>query len=241
MNPKLMLTALLCHGILWSAQAQAQEVQIRKNLAARAPDFAQIDGVTKTPMAGVYEVRIHGSDLYYTDASGSYLIKGEMLDTRSQRNLTRARQDQLTKIKFDALPLKDAFTIVHGKGERKVAIFEDPNCGFCKRFEKEFQAVDNVTAYVFMYPVLGADSVAKAKNLWCSADRPASWENWILRERPAKGLYPCDSTALDRNVEFGQRYRLEGTPTLIFSDNTRHAGAVDAREMEKLLAAAQTK
>jgi thiol:disulfide interchange protein DsbC len=102
-------------------------------------------------MPGLYEVRI-GTDVFYTDAKGNYVIQGELIDTKARRNLTEDRINKLTAVDFSELPLKDAFTIVRGDGKRKVAVFEDPNCGYCKRFERDLQNVDNITVYLFLYP-----------------------------------------------------------------------------------------
>ena len=131
--------------------ATAQEAAIRKNLTERLPQLPSIDEVSKTPMAGLYEVRVNGTDILYTDAEGNYLIQGSMIDTRARRNLTEERVEKLSAIAFDALPVKDAFTIVRGNGKRKLAVFEDPNCGYCKRFERDLQKVDNVTIHMFLY------------------------------------------------------------------------------------------
>ncbi len=130
----------------------------------------KIDEVRPTPMKGLYEVRI-GTDLFYTDAKGNYVIQGELIDTKARRNLTEDRIAKLTAVDFSALPLKDAFTIVRGDGKRKVAVFEDPNCGYCKRFERDLQNVDNVTVYLFLYPILSPDSAEKSRNIWCAKDK----------------------------------------------------------------------
>ncbi len=214
----------------------AQEAQIRKNLAQRLPEFKNIDAVQKLPMPGLYEVRINGTDLYYTDAQGSYLMQGNLVDTQSKKNLTKDRLDKLMAIKFEDLPKKDFFTIVRGNGQRKIAVFEDPNCGFCKRFEKDFEAVDNVTVNVYLYPILGPDSKEKSKKIWCAKDRGLAWQDWILNQVASSGgIMPCDTTAMERNLDFGQRYRIEGTPTLFLADGRRVPGAVDAKQIEKLL------
>jgi len=214
----------------------AQEAQIRKNLAQRLPEFKNIDAVQKLPMPGLYEVRINGTDLYYTDAQGSYLMQGNLVDTQSKKNLTKDRLDKLMAIKFEDLPKKDFFTIVRGNGQRKIAVFEDPNCGFCKRFEKDFEAVDNVTVNVYLYPILGPDSKEKSKKIWCAKDKGQAWQDWILNQVASSGgVMPCDTTAMERNLDFGQRYRIEGTPTLFLADGRRVPGAVDAKQIEKLL------
>jgi thiol:disulfide interchange protein DsbC len=225
---------------IWLAAASfcvmADETQIRKNLTQRLPQLGQIDEVRKTKISGVYELRVNESEIYYSDSLGNYLIQGNLIDTRAKRNLTEERVAKLTAIQFDALPLKDAFTIVRGNGQRKVAVFEDPNCGYCKRFERDLQKVDNVTVYMFLYPILGPDSTEKSKAIWCAKDRVQAWLDWMVRDQPASpAAAMCDTSALKRNVDFGRKYRIEGTPTLIFSNGNRIPGAIDAQQVEKAL------
>jgi thiol:disulfide interchange protein DsbC len=220
------------------AQAQAPagvpEATLRRILTERLPQLGKVDEVSRTPMPGLYEIRV-GTDIFYSDAEGNYVIQGQLIDTRAKRNITEERQEKLLAIAFDALPLKDAFTFVRGNGKRKVAIFEDPNCGYCKRFERELQKVDNVTVHVFLYPILGPDSTEKSRNIWCAKDKSKAWLDWMVRDQvPASAS--CDAAALARNVEFGKKHRISGTPTLIMADGTRVPGAVNAAQFEKLLA-----
>ncbi len=229
----IVLAALLVIASL-AASAQGQEVAIRKNLSERLPRMGKIDEVTKTPMPGLYEVRI-GLDVYYTDAEGNFLINGQLIDTKAQRNLTEERTEKLMAIDFAALPLKDAFPIVRGNGKRKIALFEDPNCGYCKRFERDLMKVDNVTIYLFLYPILGPDSEAKSRNLWCAKDKGKAWLDYMVRDQSIAAA-SCDTAAVSRNVEFGRKYKITGTPTMIFANGTRVPGAIAAADVEKLLA-----
>jgi len=232
---------LLALGLLLSAAGSfAQEALIRKNIIERIPQLKAIDEITKTPIAGLYEIRVNGTDIYYTDAQGNYLVQGNLIDTRNRRNLTEERVDKLTAVKFDALPFKDAFTIVRGNGQRKIAVFEDPNCGYCKRFERDLQKVDNVTIHMFLYPILGADSLEKSKAIWCAKDKAQAWQDYMLRDQavaPAAAM--CDTTAITRNVELGRTYKITGTPTLIFTGGNRVPGAIDSKQVEKLLVEAK--
>jgi thiol:disulfide interchange protein DsbC len=225
-----MLAASLLAGL-----AQADEAAIRKAIAERLPKLGKIDEVNKTPMPGLFEVRV-GAELYYTDPEGNFLVLGQLIDTRLQRNLTEERQDKLLAIDFSALPVKDAFTIVRGNGKRKIAVFEDPNCGYCKKFERDLQKVDNVTVYMFLYPILGADSTDKSRNIWCAREKGKAWQDWMVRDQAAPSA-TCDVEALARNVEFGRKYKITGTPTLVFTDGTRVPGAIGAPQVEKMLAA----
>jgi thiol:disulfide interchange protein DsbC len=232
----LMKTALIATTLLVSLTVNAQEATIRKNLAQRVPQLPAIDEITKSPMPGLYEIRVNDSEIYYTDAKGDFLVHGSLFDTRQRRNLTEERVDKLTAINFDTLPLKDAFTTVHGNGKRKLVVFEDPNCGYCKRFEQDLQKVDNVTVHLFLYPILGADSEEKAKNIWCAKDKAKSWQDWMLREKtPAAAS--CDASAVTRNIELGRKFKITGTPTLVFADGSRIPGAISTEQIEQHLSA----
>ena len=219
--------------------AFAQEAAIRKNLAERLPALVKIDEVSKSPMNNLYEIRVD-SDIFYTDAEGNFLIQGNLIDTKGKRNLTEERVTKLSAIDFDALPLKDAFTQVRGNGKRKLAVFEDPNCGYCKRFERDLQKVNDVTIHTFLIPILSADSAEKSKNIWCAKDKNKAWLDWMVRDQnPAKAS--CDTTALERNLAFSKKYKITGTPTVFFANGTRVPGAISAPEIEKQLASAAGK
>ena len=233
---KLTTALLTAAAATLSLSATAQEDAIRKALAQRIPQMDKIDEVRPTPMKGLYEVRI-GTDLFYTDAKGDYVIQGELIDSKARRNLTEDRINKLTAVSFSALPLKDAVTIVRGDGKRKVAVFEDPNCGYCKRFERDLQQISNVTVYLFLYPILSPDSAEKSRNIWCSKDQATAWQDQMVRDKPAPAG-SCDTSALQRNLAFGKKHKITGTPTLIFANGTRVPGAIGAQEVEKRLAEA---
>ena len=218
--------------------ATPQDAVISKNLKERLPNLPAIDEINKTAMPGLFEVRVNGTEIFYTDAEGQFLIQGSLFDTKNRVNITEERTTKLSAIDFSALPIKDAFTMVRGNGKRKIAVFEDPNCGYCKRYEREMQKVDNATFYMFLYPILGADSVTKSANLWCAKDKAKAWQDFMVRDQ-AIAPATCDTSALNRNVEFGKKYKITGTPTMFFVDGTRVPGAIDAAQVEKLLAAAK--
>lgn len=239
LNRTYRLAAVLSFalGLTLSLSAQAQEATLRKNLAERLPALAKIDEISKTPLPGIFEIRINGSDIYYSDAEGNYLIQGSLIDLKQKRNLTEERIEKLSAIDFDSLPLKNAFTQVRGNGKRKLVIFADPNCGYCKRFEKDLAKIDNVTIYHLLFPILGEDSQVKSKNIWCAKDKAKTWNDWMLNGVTPPAL-KCDTAVVDANVEFGKKNRITGTPTLFFADNTRIPGAIDAKQIEKLLSSA---
>lgn len=227
-------------ALLLALPAAADEATIRKNLAQRLPDFPKIDEVNKTPIPGLWEVRI-GFDVLYTDAEGSYVVEGSLIDTKTRANLTRERIAKLTAIKFDELPLKDAMVYKQGSGKRRLAVFGDPNCGYCKRLERDLVALKDVTIYSFVYPVLGPDSDVKSRAIWCAKDSAKAWRDWMLDGvAPARSMGDCNTGAIERNVAFGRKYRINGTPALVFEDGERVSGAMSGPDLEKRLAEART-
>jgi thiol:disulfide interchange protein DsbC len=234
---KILISSLVT---LAFASSYAQEDAIRKNLAERIPKLPKIDEVSKSPMAGLFEVRVAGTEIYYTDAGGNFLIDGQLIDAKSGKNLTEERVNKLTAINFNDLPLKDAIVIKRGTGARKIAIFEDPNCGYCKRFEADMQKINHATIYLFLYPILGNDSVEKTKAIWCSADKSKAWLDYMLNDINPKSGTRCNTDAISRNVEFGKKNRITGTPTILLADGTRIPGAINSTQLEKILADIKT-
>ena len=232
---KLKLFSAICFA-LFAGAVLADEAVIRKNIAERIPQLKQIDEVTKTALPGLFEIRVNGTEIFYVDSEANFLLQGNLIDTRQKRNLTEERIEKLTMIAFDSLPVKDAFTIVRGNGKRKLAVFEDPNCGYCKRFERDLQKVDNVTITMYLYPILSADSTEKSKGVWCAKDRAKAWQDFMVRDQaiPAAAA-ACDTSAITRNLELGKKYKITGTPTLIFADGSRVPGAISSAQVEKYL------
>lgn len=227
--------AALFAMIAGGAMAQATEAQIKKTLEPRLGDNVSIDSVTRTPYSGLYEVRI-GNDIFYTDARGDYLFLGRIVDSRNFEDHTKARLDEINRIKFADLPFDQALKFVRGNGKRVIAVFEDPNCGYCKRFRKTLQQVDNITVYTFMYNILSEDSAVKSRNIWCAPNRTQAWDEWMLsgKQPPAA---PANCTAPNEQIfALGRSLNVTGTPTIFFTDGSRIPGAIDAKGLEKKLA-----
>lgn len=220
-----------------AALAQSPEANIKKALQHRIGDGAPIESITKTPYSGLYEIKI-GNEVVYSDAEGKYVFVGRIIDVESSKDVTQARLDELNRIKFADLPLELAAKSVKGNGKRVIAVFEDPNCGYCKRFRKSLSEMKDLTVYTFMYPILGEDSKTKARNLWCASDKSKAWDEWMLNGKAAAAAPDsCKAAEIDKVVELGKKYRVTGTPTIFFTDGSRIPGAIDAKALENKLAA----
>jgi thiol:disulfide interchange protein DsbC len=234
----LLLLALLgsCVTLAQAAEPAGKltaESIIKRTLEGRLGG-AKVDAVTKTPYLGMYEVRL-GTEILYTDEKMNYIFSGNVIDARTMQNLTEQRLRDISAIKWDDLPLNGAFKTVRGNGKRVLAVFSDPNCPYCKRFEKDLAKVDDITIYTFLYPILSQDSHDKAKSIWCSADKSKAWSDLMLSGTVPTAATGCD-TPIEKNLQLGQKFRINGTPTLVFASGERVPGAIPAEQLEKLLA-----
>lgn len=239
---KLRQAAWLIGALMavWSS-AYADEAAIRATLAQRLSGDAKIEEVRKTPVEGIYEVRINADEIYYSDSQGKYIFQGSLINTETKTNLTAQRVGQLHPVQFDTLPLDDAITTIRGTGARKMVLFADPNCSFCKRLEETLQGTDNITVHTFLIPILGPDSKDKARNLWCAANKAHAWEDWMVRGVVPPAAQCADVAALARNLSFAANHKVNGTPTTFFADGSRAVGPLSSQELESRLGATPSK
>lgn len=239
---KLLKTVFAIASLLALTHAGAQnsvEATIRKNVEPKLGENVKIDSIRETPYGGLYEVRV-GNEVRYTDKTGSYLIVGHVFNLKTNEDLTQTRLDDLNRIKFSDLPLDLAIKTVKGNGKRVIAVFEDPNCGYCKRFRQQtLSQVDNVTIYTYLYNILSPDSAVKSKNVWCSADRAKAWDDWMLNNKAAPAAPANCTTPNDKVFALGQKLNVNGTPAVFFADGTRIPGAIDAKTLEARMSAAK--
>ena len=233
MNKKLLAIIL---PSLFSTSALADEASLRKTIEATYPKV-HVQSVAKIPYAGLYEVFLDGQ-IIYTDEKFNFLIaEGRMIEPKSKRDITSERLADLNKIDFSSLPLDQAIKVVKGNGSRKLAVFSDPECPYCKKLEQnELSLVTDVTIYTFLYPLtqLHPDSANKSRAIWCAADHSKAWQEWILNGQLPKNNADCD-TPLDKIVSLAGKLGVSSTPTLIFADGKRMLGAYPAKDIEKAL------
>lgn len=235
-----MLTKLrlfLCLALLISGTAGASEASVKREMQKKYPGVP-VHSVTKTPIEGIYEVFVNGEIVYTNEAVTYLIVRGRLIDVARKIDITEERMRVLTATKFDEIPFDLAFPKVQGRGTRKLAYFADPNCPFCKKIEVDLAKLEDVTIYIFLYPVLGQDSYEKAKAVWCSKDRAKVWDEMMLKGNLPKAAGTCD-TPIEKILAFGQRHAISGTPTLFFADGRRVTGVVPLDQLKKLLDSAR--
>ena len=232
---RFLLQAFLMTIGLLPAIACADEAQIRRVVEAKL-NGVKVEGVQPGPL-GLFEVRFRSSDgvrVVYTDADATHIFLGKIYDTKSDRDLTEERLRKLNVVRFDSLPLQQAVKIQRGNGKRVLVMFSDPYCPYCKKFEQTLQQVDNITVYVFMYPVIKPDLADHSRAVWCSPDRGKAWLDLALRGNPPSTSPACE-TPVEKNLELGHKLGVNSTPTLFLASGERISGAVSAADLRELL------
>lgn len=209
--------------------------KIKATLHERIPDLSVLS-IHLSPLAGLYEVN-SGQELFYTNDTGTLVFSGRIIDTKTREDLTAARWSEVNKIDFAALPFDLAIKTVRGDGSRKLAVFADPLCPYCRRLEQEMQGITNVTIYTFLYPLesIHPGASVKAVEIWCSKDRSLAWSKWMLQKTDPGGTR-CKGAPIDTLQKLGDKLRVNSTPTLFTPDGKRSLGAMKHNEIEQLLA-----
>ena len=224
--------------IIWlAAPALADEASVRRMVEEKVRGAGQVEAVRKTPWADLFEVVVRGVDglqIYYVDAKATVIIAGQAIDAKSGRNLTEERLQKLSAIKWESLPFGEAITTIRGSGRRKIAVFSDPNCPYCKSFEKDLAKLDDITVHVFLYPVISPASVSQTKSVWCSKDRAKAWNDLMLRDIQPTAKPDCD-TPVEKLVALGRKLGTNSTPTWFLENGQRHSGALPLNEVRRLL------
>ena len=228
---KHLFRALVACTALIGALAHADDASIKKAVEEKLG--GKVDAINKSGYLGLYEVFAEGN-IFYTDEKVSVIFAGNLIDTKNMQNVTQERMQKLTAIKFSELPFDLAVKTVRGKGTRVFATFEDPNCGYCKRFAKDLQNVDDVTIYTFLYPILSPDSEMKARQIWCAPDKTKAWFGWMVDGTTPTGDGKCNHPT-DKVKALGEKLRVSGTPTVFFSNGERVGGAIPAAQVDKRL------
>ena len=224
---------------LLALPAMAGEAEIRQALKARFPNI-RIDGVQPAPLAGLFEIRIQsqeGPQILYSDAQANFfLVDGSIIDAKSGRNLTEERLQKLSAIDFSALPLDLALKVQRGNGKRVLAMFTDPYCPYCRRLEQSLLQIDDITVYVFMFPVIRPDLADHSRAVWCAPDRVKAWLELAASDTPK--VPPASAgcaNPLDKVLELGRSLRVNSTPTLYFANGERATGGLQGADLRAKL------
>jgi len=237
MNRIAIVAALAAAVSASSVHADANLSKLRETVQQHVGQKGRVTSVAATPYAGIYEVVINNSQIGYTDARGQVFIAGNMFDFKTSTNLSERRLEELRKVDFSKLPLDKAIVKVKGTGARKIAVFSDPDCPFCKRLEPELDKLENVTIYTFLFPLTGLhpDAMRKATMVWCSPDRVQAWDDLMLRGKLPEGASLSCPTPILEIIDLAKTLGINGTPGIVFADGHMVPGMIPLEQIESRL------
>jgi thiol:disulfide interchange protein DsbC len=232
---RTFIQALSIAALFFATSAMADDTEKLKKTLETKLNGAKIETITKTPY-GMYEVVADG-DIFYVNPEGDMAMFGNLIDLKTERNITADRTRELAAAGFAKLPFDAAIKTVRGTGARKVAVFTDPDCPYCKMLEKELIDINNVTVYTFLFPLdqLHPDARNKSKAIWCSADRSKTWLDFMLKSVPLKEAAANCEAPFAKTEEVGKKYKVRGTPLLVFPNGEKLPGAAKKETLEKML------
>ncbi len=238
--PAAILAALM--ALTSACNAASPEDDIKANIERFTQGKVKAEKVIPTPAKGIWQVQSEG-EIFYVDASGRYgIVGGAMVDMQAKQDLTVKALDAIHSVPFDSLPLHLAIRQVHGNGQRKVAIFEDPACPVCRAFVPFADQLDNVTIYRFPLPITSQQSLQVTRNAWCARDRAAAWNAVMHGGMPQGVQEQCDVSGLETVLRFAEQHRIENTPTVFLANGKRLVGATPPEQfLEELEAASASK
>lgn len=259
---KIKLSLLLGVMALAPALVGAQNVEaVKQKLLENFPKV-QYEKITYIPDIKLYEVIIKNNDGQkvptYTNDSLDFLMltTGELISTKTKQNVTLEREVVRTKEVFNALPFKETFFVKYGNGQRKVAIFSDPDCPFCQQMEKEIAnelKKENVTVYYFMNPLksLHPQADERAKRIMCSSNPSQAWlryttsapgldrnaqSSWNPEAALPKNSASCSKAALvDKHHAMSQGFGFNSTPTIMFDNGYIVRDRLNAQQLMSVL------
>jgi len=215
-----------------------KEIALQELIGERLGETNKVESVTQTPYLGLFEVRLESGEYLYTDIEAKYVFAGHVFNSITHEDYTKTKIDAANMIQFADLPLAFAIKTVKGDGRRIIATFEDPNCGYCKKFRRDLQSVDNITVYTFLYNILNDDSASKSKKIWCGNNPSKAWDDWMTKGvlPPESKLTDCATDPNEQVLALGKKLHIEGTPTIFFVDGSRVPGVLNKMILEEKLA-----
>jgi thiol:disulfide interchange protein DsbC len=189
--------------------------------------------IKEAPLEGFWEV-VSGVGqermIIYIHKKLRFVIHGQILDRQAKKNLTVERLKELRTVDVLKLPLENAISM--GEGKRKLFVFTDPACYFCFQLHEELKQIKDLQTFFFLYP-LSPPSYKKAKSIWCSHDKMRALEDTYQGKELRSPS--CNTSSIDKNIEFGRRLLIDSTPTLLFQNGKIIEGYASPNALENLL------
>ena len=200
----------------------------------------QVLKVSLSEMPGLWTVDVQKGDVkfpVYIDFSKSYLVAGNIIRISDKQNVTMNHQAQLNKIDISKIPLEDALLLGSPKATKKVIVFTDPQCPYCKKLHEELKTVvqsdPNIAFLIKLYPLkMHPQAYDISKSIVCAKSLEMLEDSFADRPVPPP---ICETTVVDETLALVKELKISSTPTLVFPDGLVVAGFQKADALLKEL------
>ncbi len=234
-----ILIAMLVSVAAAAAEAQAEASPAETQFAARVHErFPGTQTAVIAPaFPGFHYVDKDGEVLFIRDDL-SVLISGNVIDLTTNRSMLidiKARNPR----RVDVSKLNVADAIHFGHGSKRLYVFSDPDCPYCRSLQPEIDKLHDVEVFLFPFPLTGLHPGAKdvASSIWCQPDRAAAWDDYVVRHISPKPTAACASP-IDRNVALASAIGLRATPTIVLPNGVVIEGGEMADRLQAQVAEA---
>lgn len=218
-----------------TACAASQPGQMSAIASALSQYYPQLktQEISSTEINGIYEVVLDNNEIVYFVPNSGHMFFGELWSAKG-RNLTRDSKSRRLSAKQGMFPLDLALKI--GNGPNQVIEVTDPDCPFCRKSSEFFAAREDITRYVFLFPLdkLHPQADAKARYILSSNDREAAYEDVFSGMYDNQPLPPFkDNGLLNQHRRIAAQVGINGTPQ--FWINGQHVSGFNPKQFETLL------
>lgn len=227
---KNSIAKLICSMLVLTASAA--HADFKSDLVARFPSIA---GSKIEPAFDGFWSVVKGGEVVYVRDDLSIMFNGDVIDLQNNKSLTnQLREANKPKINIADFDPSDA--IIFGNGSRKLYIFSDPDCPFCRQLESELDKLQDVKVYIFPLPLTSLHPNARviAEAIWCQRDRAGAWKGY-LKGGVTPPVATCENP-VSRNLALAAKLNIQGTPALIFEDGSFIPGMIPAQRIEYQIA-----
>lgn len=209
-----------------------------------------VKSVKPAPARGLFEVLFEkggGIGLVFIDFAKKHLLEGQVMNLATKQPVIAHEQElpkpkQFTGVDPKLIPVQHAFTIGNPKGSKKMYVFTDPDCPYCRNLHPELikleKLMPDLAIHIMLYPLqqLHPQAYDKARVVLSSKSRQNLDKAFEGKELPKpKGAE--GKASVDAIIQFSQEQGINGTPTILLPNGSPYQGARSAEAIQKSIVA----
>lgn len=206
-----------------------------------------VTSVKHSPAKGLFELLVEREGqqgIILMDYGKKHLIQGMVVDIEklqpvSAHQLNIPQPKVQSSVDVSTIPVKNAVTMGNPKGSKKLYVFTDPDCPYCRKGHLELKKLakiaPDVAIHIMLFPLpMHPAAYDKSRAVLESKSLDLLDKAFDGKDVPKPAKENSKKT-IDEIIAFGNANGISGTPTMILPDGTIMVGMRDAEAMKKML------